>query len=98
MNDTRSLLDFIRIFIELINMILPVIMALTLLVFFRGLVSFIAKSGDSKSHSEGRNLMVWGLIGLFVMVSLFGILNFFFKDLGFTNPNNPGGVLPLLPQ
>lgn len=93
--DFRSL---VSLFITIINSLLVLLVGLSLLVFFKGLVGFIAKAGDAKSHADGRNLMVWGLIGLFVMVSVFGILRFFYSDLGFRNPNNPGSLLPLLPQ
>lgn len=98
MNPPHTFEELIYFFLlPLIDVALPVLVALTLLVFFKGLVAFIAKSGDAKSHAEGKNLMVWGLIGLFVMVSVFGILKFFSNDFGFTNPNNPGSILPFLP-
>lgn len=87
----------LRFFVPLINITLPVLVALALVVFFKGLVAFISKAGDAKSHAEGRNLMIWGLVALFVMVSIFGILRMFYSDFRFRNPNNPGGFLPLLP-
>lgn len=87
----------LRFILPLINVTLPVVLALALLVFFKGLAAFIAKSGDAKSHAEGKSLMIWGLIALFVMVSVFGILQFFFNDLGFKNPHS-SGILPLLPE
>lgn len=86
--------DLIAKFIDIINPILTLLVAVAMLVFFKGLVGFIAKSGDEKSHAEGRSLMVWGLIALFVMVSTIGILRFAFRDLGL------GGTfaIPTLPQ
>ncbi|MSR87565.1 MAG: hypothetical protein EXS69_00085 [Candidatus Zambryskibacteria bacterium] len=83
--------------LPIIDVTLPVLVLLALLVFFKGLVGFIAKSGDVKSHDAGKSFMIWGLVALFVMVSVFGILKFFSNDLGFRNPNNQGGILPLLP-
>ena len=86
--------ELINVFLDLIELIIPVIAALALLVFFYGLAKFIAKvGGDKKAISEGRNLMIWGLIALFVMVSVWGILRFAYNDIGFTQ----FGV-PLLPQ
>jgi len=95
-NDPRTFGDFIRIFIDLIKLAFPVMIGLALLVFFKGLIAFIAKSGDAKSHEEGRSLMIWGVIALFIMVSVFGILRFFYGDLGFDGARNFG--LPLLPH
>lgn len=96
MNDPRNFSDIVGIFTGLIDITLPVFVALALLVFFKGLIAFIAKSGDAKNHAEGRSLMIWGLVALFVMVSVFGILRFARTDIGFRNPF--GDILPLLPQ
>lgn len=89
----RTLSDVVASFVGIIGLLLPLIVALTVLVFLWGLVKFIAKSGDAKGHEEGKSLMIWGLVGLFLMLSLFGVLRLFYTDLGF------GSVLgiPLLP-
>ena len=52
-----------------------VVAALALLVFFWGLVKFISKAGDQAAIEEGRKLMIWGVLALFVMVSVWGILH-----------------------
>jgi len=72
-------------FVDIINPLITIMVGLALLVFFKGLIGFIAKSGDAKSHAEGKSLMIWGLVGIFVMVSVFGILRFAFGELGFRN-------------
>lgn len=74
----------IKLFLDLISAVIPVIVGLSLLVFFRGLVKFIWASGDPSSHEEGRSIMIWGLIGLFVMLSVWGILRFAYGDFGFS--------------
>lgn len=86
--------QLIGLFIGIINPILVLLVAVAILVFFKGLVVFMSKSGDSKSHADGRNLMVWGLIAIFVMVSVFGIIRFAYNDFGFKNPFG----LPTLPE
>ncbi len=84
----------IKIFFNLIQAIVPVIAGLALLAFFWGLVKFISRAGgDEKAVTEGRNLMIWGIIALFIMLSIWGILSFFYSDIGF----GQSLVLPLLP-
>ncbi len=62
-----------------------------LLVFLWGLAKFIFKSGgDEKSHEEGIAIMKWGIVALFVMVSVWGIVNFMQSTLGL--PRTP--VIP----
>ena len=75
--------DIVNIFVDLVNPLLVVIAGLALLAFIKGLTVFIAKSGDTKTHAEGRSLMIWGLIALFVMVSFWGLIQIVYGDLGF---------------
>lgn len=82
----RDFPDLVRFFLGFINSLTVLLSAVALLVFFRGLVSFIAKAGSPGSHAEGRALMIWGIVALFLMVSVFGILRLFYSDLGFTRP------------
>ena len=96
MNSPNSLIELIRVFTDILTSLMPVVGGLALLAFFWGLVKFLSKAGDAKTHEEGRNLMVWGLIALFVMVSFLGVLYFFYDDFGF-NTVRPFG-LPTLPN
>ncbi|MBX4188993.1 hypothetical protein KW785_00145 [Candidatus Parcubacteria bacterium] len=91
--------DVVLLFLDLIHTALPVLAALALLLFIWGLIKFIYKSGDEKSHTDGRKFMIWGVIALFVLVSFMGIIRLFFNDLGFNNTRyglSPFG-LPYLP-
>lgn len=73
----RGVKDLIAAAGGLINYLINVVIAIALLVFFWGLVKFIFRvGGDKDAVEEGRRLMVWGLITLFVMVSVWGIINF----------------------
>ena len=56
---------------DLLNRIIPVLIAAAMVVFFWGLVRYIYKR-DSK---EGRQTMIAGLVALFVMVSVWGIIH-----------------------
>lgn len=86
----QQLVDLV---ISLIAEILPLLASLALLVFVWGLVKFVSRAGDEKAVSEGKNLIKWGLVGLFVMVSFLAIVGFFQRDIGFGD----GTSYPLLP-
>ena len=81
-----SLKGLIGVIVDLINRAVPVIIALALLYFFWGIAIFIfnLNTDDEKKRSEGKQVMLWGIIALFVMVSLWGIVKilqrtFFFE-------------------
>lgn len=57
-----------------LNLLLPIVFALAVLVFFWGLVVYIFNAANEEKKAEGRRLMIWGIIALFVMFSVYGIL------------------------
>jgi uncharacterized membrane-anchored protein len=60
---------------ELLGIITPVIVGLALLGFFWGLAMYVLNfSGDDKDKKKGRDMMVYGTLVLFVMVSVWGIV------------------------
>jgi len=74
-----QLLDIAR---SLVNLLTGVVAAIVLLVFFWGMAKFVLNAGELEARVEGRRLMFWGIIALFVMVSVWGILYFIGQNLG----------------
>ena len=73
----------------LLNPLIVVLVAAALLVFFWGLVKFIFRvGGDEKAVGEGKRLMIWGLIALFVMISVWGIIRFMQNQLNLPLPSS----------
>ncbi len=64
----------LRIFGDLINQATPIVVALALLYFFWGLAKYILATGDPESKASGLNMMIWGIIALFVMVAVWGLV------------------------
>ena len=57
---------------DIVDAALPIVVGIGLLVFMWGLVRFIFAGAEAKE--EGKTLMIWGLVALFVMVSVWGII------------------------
>lgn len=74
--------ELITAFSGIVSLLIIVVAGLALLAFFWGLFKFISKAGDSKTHAEGRQFMLWGVIALFVMVSVWGLVRFIQQNLG----------------
>jgi len=77
-----SVQDLLVAVLTLINLVIPIVFGLALIVFFYGVAKFVFKSGDEETHKEGRSLMLWGVISLFVMGSLWGIIKFVQYEFG----------------
>ncbi|MEX2010198.1 MAG: hypothetical protein WD874_00105 [Parcubacteria group bacterium] len=75
-------LDIIESVGGLIDKALGIVIAIALLGFFWGLAKFIFRvGGDEKAVEDGRRIMKWGILALFVMVSIWGIIKFMDKAL-----------------
>ena len=83
----------------LVNQLTILVAGVALLVFFWGLAKFILKiGGDAKAVAEGKQLMIWGVIALFVMVSIWGIIYFIGGEIfGGRGNSNDFYVAPNIP-
>lgn len=88
LTDTQTLIRRVG---DLIEDLLIVAAALALLAFLWGLAKFIFKADDSSEHESGKNLMKWGLVALFVMVTVWGIIYFVQRELGIYANDVPDG-------
>ena len=61
------------------DILIPLVFALALLFFFWGVAKYIWSAGDAKE--EGKQIMVWGVVALFVMSSIWGIIYFIGDEL-----------------
>lgn len=71
----QTLITVVETFSDIINALIPVVVALALLVFFWGLVMFIFNQSNEEKRGKGKDIMIWGIIALFVMVSVWGLVN-----------------------
>lgn len=71
------------------NILIPLAFALSVLYFFWGVVKYIRTGASSEEAAkEGRRVMVWGVIGLFVAFSIWGIISFVRGELGIPEVQN----------
>ena len=82
------------VFSDLINLAIPVVIALAVLYFFWGLAQYVLYSGDEGKKEEGRNIMIYGIIALFVMVSVWGLIGILQRTFGVQDqpPIIPGEI------
>lgn len=78
---------------ELANQLVPLLISLALVVFFWGIIRYIA-SVDENKRKEGKNFIVFGVIALAVIVSIWGIVKFLQVEIGLEDTGN----MPPIPQ
>jgi hypothetical protein len=73
-----------RLQYEIITPLMTVVFAVGFLLFIWGLAKFMmnVEEGSSSSQSEGRQHMIWGVVGMLIMVSFWGIIGLIDNTLG----------------
>ena len=87
--------DVVQNIVWSLGWILPIF---AFVVFFYGLAKFVLASGDPKKIEEGKGVMIWGLVAIFVLLSIVGIISLMSRSLGTdTGPTNADFTMPVLP-
>lgn len=68
-----TLTDLVNSLLSTVNAFIPLLFGLGILAFLWGMVKFIYNAGDPKKIQEGKQVMLWGIIALAVMMSVWGL-------------------------
>lgn len=70
---------------KILNALITLFATGALAAFFFGMVQFIlaSRDGDTKKIGDGKQFMLWSVIALFVMFSIWGIVNYAQTIFGF---------------
>lgn len=86
------------IFFIINGILVPVLFAVSFIVFLYGIMkAYIFSIGDYEEVKKGHTLMLWGLIGFAVMISVWGIVSIVSETVGLDGslaPPAPSSALP----
>jgi hypothetical protein len=60
---------------EIINPLMLLLATGAFVLFLWGVFQFIAHAGDESKRSEGKQAILWGLVGLVIIFSAYGLMN-----------------------
>lgn len=82
----KNVKDVANSAVKVINILVVFVIGLGFFFFIYGLVKYSAAGGDSDQISEARDYIIYGVIGIAVMVSVWGlvriVVNTFFPSTG----------------
>jgi hypothetical protein len=67
---TRGISNLLRQIQQILNMVVPILIGLGVVGFMWGIVLYLF----GKNKEEGKTFMIWGIIALFVMTSVWGLV------------------------
>src|SRR3989344_1269955 len=78
---------------NLVNRIVPILLVIGTIVFLWGVIMFLTAGADEEKRANARSLMIYGLVGLFVMVAVWGIVKVLVNFFGVGGAGVPTGVI-----
>ena len=79
----------------ILNTIVVIVFTLALIVFAWGIVKYLNAAGDASKMKEGKAFLFWGLLGMFVLASMWGIIRFVAGELTIDGPETQDTIKPL---
>lgn len=73
----------------IINPIIMLLFAVAVLVFLYGVFLYVKDSDSEDGRATGKQHIIWGIFGMFIMISVFGILNLVMNSIG-VSPHESG--------
>lgn len=71
----ETLTQLINYITEIVLFVIPMLVSLALLFFLWGLAVFILNANNEKEREAGKVRMVWGIVALFVVLSIGGLVS-----------------------
>ncbi len=66
----------------IINPIIVFLIAVAVCYFIYSIIKLILDSKDGKDVKDSRTSVVYAIVGIFIMVSVYGIINFILQTIG----------------
>ncbi|MFA6076502.1 MAG: pilin [Candidatus Paceibacterota bacterium] len=79
---------------QILNSIVPILIALGIVYFVWGVISYVI-GGDEEAKKKGRDKIIYGIIGLAVIVAVWGLVGILTRTFGVNNTFQ--GNIPTIP-
>jgi uncharacterized membrane protein YidH (DUF202 family) len=67
---------------SVINLIIPFLVGLAVLVIIYGIFGFVSSAGDEEARATAKQFIIWGVIGVFLMLSVWGLVTILVNSFG----------------
>ena len=81
---------------SLLNTVVPILMIIAVIYFVWGVITFVV-AGDEEAKTAGRNKMIYGIIGLVVIVAMWGLVRIVVSTFGLNSPGGSSFSAPCVP-
>lgn len=86
--ELASIRDFLMESICLLRFIIPLLITLGVVFFIWGVIHYLLNPENSAKRDEAKQYILWAIIGLFVIVSMWGLVQIFRATFGFSGSSD----------
>ncbi len=76
----------------ILQQVIPILLLVGTIVFLWGVITYLTAGPDEEKQKYGRYLIVYGLVGLFIMVAIWGIVRVLSNTFGVGGQDIPRRV------
>ena len=80
----------------ILNPLIVLLFFIALIVFLWGLFRFISNAASEEARETGKRNIMWGIIGMFIMIAVYGIIKIILGTFGITGGDShvPTWIFP----
>jgi len=82
---------------ELLNQVIPILITLAIIYFIWGVIQYVTAK-DEEKQAEARKTIVSGIIGIFVIVSIWGLVSLVGRTFGIGSGLDTSLGIPCVPD
>lgn len=86
----QTVFSILTVFQAILNQIIPILMILATIVFLYGVISYVTSGSDEEKRADAKWYIIWGLIGLFAMIAVWGLVRVLVVTFGVGGVGIPG--------
>lgn len=76
---------FANCLITVFNLLLPLFVGLAIVIVSGGILKYVAKGSSQEARQEGRKFILWGMVSIFLLLSIWGLINILVTTFPLTN-------------
>lgn len=81
----------------ILDTIIPFIIGLAVFVILWGILGYVAHAGEEEKRAEARQFIIWGILGVFIMLSVWGFVAILDNSFNLSKSEPSRSAMPSLP-
>jgi hypothetical protein len=82
-SNNRTIRDLLNMGTGTLNVLFPILISLATIVFMISIIGVLSNSENEQKRGKAKDIMLWAIFALFVMISMWGIVRVFSNTAGF---------------